>query len=106
MYRNSTGNFVVHGASCVTGIDLHITLVSLLRSKEPLQLGSGWRGKGRPPGVIGLGGGELHHNGTHWSSLLNKRKDRVPNRHVCTIRRLCAASGSILVGSRRLTQNL
>ena len=39
-------NLVVHGASCVTGIDLHITLVSLLRLKEPLQLGPRWRGKG------------------------------------------------------------
>jgi hypothetical protein len=46
-------------------------VVSLLRSKEPLQLGSGWRGKGRPQEVIGLGGGELHHNGTHRRSLLN-----------------------------------
>ena len=58
----------------------------------------------RPQGVIGLGGGELHHNGTHWRSLLIQRKDRVPNRNVRTIRRLCAASlvGSTLVGSRLL----
>ena len=57
--------------------------------------------------MIGLEGGELHHNGTHWRSLLIYRKDRVPNRNVRTIRRLCAASlvGSTLVGSRRLTQN-
>ena len=47
-------------------------------------------------GVIGLEGGELQHNGTHWRSLLIQRKDRVPNRNVRTIRRLCAAS---LVGS-------
>ena len=58
--------------------------------------------------MIGLEGGELHHNGTHWRSLLIYRKDRVPNRNVRTIRRLCAASlvGSTLVGSWRLTQNL
>ena len=51
--------------------------------------------------MVGLGGGELHHNGTHWRSLLIYRKDRVPNRNVRTIRRLCAASlvGSTLVGS-------
>jgi hypothetical protein len=42
--------------------------------------------------VIGLEGGELHHNGTHWRSLLILRKDRVPNRSVRTIQRLCAAS--------------
>ena len=53
---------MVHGASCVTGIDVHITLVSLLRSKEPLQLGP-LEGQGRPQGVIGLEGGERHHNG-------------------------------------------
>ena len=51
--------------------------------------------------MIGLEGGELHHNGTHWRSLLISRKDRVPNRNVRTIRRLCAAGlvGSTLVGS-------
>ena len=38
-------NFVVHGASCVTGIDLHITLAPV-SSQEPLQLGPRWRGKG------------------------------------------------------------
>ena len=75
----------------MTGIDIHITLVSLLRSKEPLQLGP-LEGQGRPQGVIGLEGGELHHNGTHWRSLLILRKDRVPNRSVRTIQRLCAAS--------------
>ena len=32
-----TGNFVVHGASCVTGIDFHITLAPV-SSQEPLQL--------------------------------------------------------------------
>src|SRR5260370_41776729 len=53
-------------------------------------------GQARPQGVIGLEGGELHHNGTHWRSLLIQRKDRVPNGNVRTIRRLCAAS---LVGS-------
>ena len=47
-------------------------------------------------GVIGLEGGELQHNGTHWRSLLIQRKDRVPNRNVRTIRRLGAAG---LVGS-------
>ena len=58
--------------------------------------------------MIGLEGGELHHNGTHWRSLLILRKDRVPNRSVRTIQRLCAASlvGSTLVGGWRLTQNL
>jgi hypothetical protein len=58
MYRKATtgsgGPENFHGASCITGIDLHITLVCRLRSKEPLQLGSGWRGKGRPQGVVGL----------------------------------------------------
>ena len=41
--------------------------------------------------MIGLEGGDLHHNGTHWRSLLISRKDRVPNRNMRTIRRLCAA---------------
>ena len=40
-----TRNLVVHGASCVTGIDLHITLAPV-SSQEPLQLGPRWRGKG------------------------------------------------------------
>ena len=64
-------NLVVHGASCVTGIALRITL-ALLARKNPLQLGPRWRGKGgrRPQGVIGLEGGELRHNATHWRSLL------------------------------------
>ena len=84
-------NFVVHGASCVTGIDLHITLAPV-SSEKPLQPGPRWRGKGRPQGVIGLGGEELHHNSTHWRSLLTSRKDRVPNRNVRPIRRLCAVS--------------
>ena len=53
---SGAGNFVVHGASCITGIDLHITLAPV-SSQEPLQLGPRWRGKGRPQGVIGLGGG-------------------------------------------------
>ena len=44
--------------------------------------------------MIGLGGGELHHNGTHRRSLLNYRKDRVPNRNMRTIRRLCAAGST------------
>jgi hypothetical protein len=39
------GNFVVDGASCVTGIGLRITLAPV-RSQEPLQLGPRWRGKG------------------------------------------------------------
>jgi hypothetical protein len=38
-------NLVVQGASCVTGIDLRITLAPV-SSQEPLQLGSRWRGKG------------------------------------------------------------
>jgi hypothetical protein len=65
-------------------------------------------GQGTPQGVNGLERGELHHNGTHWLSLLIQRKDRVPNSIVRTIRRLCAASfvGSTLVGSWRLEQNL
>ena len=36
---------MVDGASCVTGIDLHITLAPV-SSQEPLQLGPSWRGKG------------------------------------------------------------
>jgi len=57
--------------------------------------------------VIGLEGGDLHHNGTHWRSLLISRKDRVPNRNMRNIRRLCAAGSadSILAGSRYLTRN-
>jgi hypothetical protein len=94
MYRNSTGIRVVHGASCVTGIDFHITLVTV-GSEKPLQPGPGWRGKGRPEGEIGLGEEELHHNGTHWRSLLIQRKDRVPNRRVRPIRRLCAPARSV-----------
>jgi hypothetical protein len=47
----------------VTGIGFRITLAPV-SSQEPLQPGPSWRGKGRPQGVIGLGG-ELHHNGTH-----------------------------------------
>jgi hypothetical protein len=98
-------NFVVHGASCVTGIDLHITLAHV-SSKSPSSLEL--EGQVRPQGVIGLEGGELHHNGTHWRSLLIQRKDRVPNRNVRTIRRLRTAGlvGSTLVGGRRPTQNL
>jgi hypothetical protein len=46
--------------------------------------------------VIGLEGGDLHHNGTHLRLLLISRKDRVPNRNMRTIRRLCAAG---LVGT-------
>lgn len=38
--------------------------------------------------MIGLEGGELHHNATHWRSLLIYRKDRVPNRNVRTIQTL------------------
>jgi hypothetical protein len=38
--------------------------------------------------VIGLEGGELHHNCAHWRSLLIQRKDRIPNRNGRTIRRL------------------
>ena len=57
--------------------------------------------------MIGLEGGDFHHNGTHWRSLLISRKDRVPNRNMRTIRRLCAAASadSILAGSRYLTRN-
>jgi hypothetical protein len=97
---------VVHGASSVTGIDLHIAPAHV-SSKEPLQLGAGGAreaaGSDRPRGR-----GDLQHNGTHWRSLLIQRKDRVPNRNVRTIRRLCAASlvGSTLEGGRRLMQNL
>jgi hypothetical protein len=51
MYRNATIDFegpeilwsIEHAAS--PGIDLHITLAPV-SSKEPLQLGSRWRGKG------------------------------------------------------------
>jgi hypothetical protein len=56
-------------STCVTGIDLDIILTPLY-SKKPLQLGSRWRGKGEATGMIGLKGGELHHNGTLWRSLL------------------------------------
>jgi hypothetical protein len=38
-------NLVVHGASCVTGIGLHIALTPV-SSQEPLQPGQRWRGKG------------------------------------------------------------
>jgi len=98
-------NFVVHVASRVTGIDLHIT-PARVSSKSPSSLEL--EGQVRPQGVIGLEGGELHHNGTHWRSLLIKWKDRVPNGNVRTIRRLRTASlaGSTLVGGRRPTQNL
>jgi hypothetical protein len=92
---------VVHGASCVTGVGLHITLAPV-SSQEPLQLdcAGGAReaaGSDRPRG------GELHHNATHWRSPLIERKDRVPN----TLYKRCAASvvGSTLVGCWRLTQN-
>ena len=58
--------------------------------------------------MIGLEGGDLHHNGTHWLLLLISRKDRVPNSNMRTIRRLCAASlvGATLASSWRLTPNL
>jgi hypothetical protein len=39
-------------------------------TKKPLQPGTGWRGKEGRQGVIGLEGGVLHNNGTHWHSLL------------------------------------
>ena len=54
----------------------------------------------KPQGVIGLEGGELHHNGTHWRSLLIQRKVRVSN-GVFPLYKGCAASlvGSTLVGS-------
>ena len=57
--------------------------------------------------MIGLEGGDLHHNGTHWRLLLISRKDRVPNSNMRTIRRLCAAAlvGATLAGSRHLTPN-
>src|SRR6266851_953098 len=93
MYSTSTGNLVVLGARRVTGIDFHITL-ALVISQKSLQPGPGWRGKGRPQGGIGLGGEQVHHNGTHWRSLLNERKDRVPSGNVRTIRRLRSASDS------------
>jgi hypothetical protein len=59
------GNFVVHGASCVTDIDLHVTLAPVSSQKAP----PAWtvlEGQGRPQGVIGFEGGEFHHNGAHW----------------------------------------
>ena len=57
--------------------------------------------------MIGLEGGDPHHNRTHWRSLLISRKDRVPNRNMRTIRRLCAAGmlGATLADSRYLTRN-
>ena len=66
---SEAGNFVVHGASCVTGIDLHITLAPVSSQRAP-PAWTALEGQGRPQGVIGLEGGELHHNGTHWRSLL------------------------------------
>jgi hypothetical protein len=50
--------------------------------------------------VIGLEGGELHHNGTHWRSLLIQRKDRVPNRSVRTIQRLRCQLGRFDFGGQ------
>ena len=57
--------------------------------------------------MIGLEGGELHHNGTHWRSLLISGKIEY-QMGVCALYKGCAASlvGSTLVGSWRLTQNL
>jgi hypothetical protein len=62
-------NLVVHGTSCVTGIDLRITLAPVSSTRAP-PAWNALEGQGRPQGVIGLGGGELHHNGTRWRSLL------------------------------------
>jgi hypothetical protein len=57
--------------------------------------------------VIGLGGGELHHNRTHWRSLLSWWKVGVPNGNVLTIQRLCAAySVRLWWAARCLTKNL
>ena len=92
MYSNAAENLVVHGARRVTGIDSHINPAPVSTKAPPAW--TALEGQGRPQGVIGLGGGELHHNGTHWRSLLNLRKDRVPNGNVGTIRRLRAASAS------------
>src|SRR6478609_8569319 len=65
----------------------------LLAQKSPSSLDhAGGAREAAGVGVIGLEGGELHHNGTHWRSPLIRRKDRIPNRNVRTIRRLGVAS--------------
>ena len=92
MYRNSKigsddRKFCGRRASCVKGIDLH-DREPLLARKNPSSL-TELEGQGRPLGVIGLEGGELHDNGTHWRLLLIPRKDRLPNGNVRLIRRLC-----------------
>ena len=89
----------VHGASCVTGIDAQFTAARVRSQKTP----PAWtelEGQGRPQGVDGLGGGELHHNRTHWRSLLILRKGRAPNGRTRTIQGLrCQLVGSALEGS-------
>ena len=57
--------------------------------------------------MIGLEGGEFHHNATHGRAPLILRKDRVPI-GVCALYKGCAASsiGSTLVAAGCLTQNL
>jgi hypothetical protein len=41
---------------------------TLLAQKSPSSFAL--EGQGRPQGVIGLEGGDLHRNGTHWRLLL------------------------------------
>ena len=53
MYSNSTGNFVVHAARRVTGIDFHNTLPTLTH-KSPSSLDWAGGAKGRPQGLVGL----------------------------------------------------
>jgi hypothetical protein len=50
--------------------------------------------------VIGLKGGELHHNGTHWRPLLIERKDRVQKRSVRNIQRLRCQLGRFDFGGQ------
>jgi hypothetical protein len=74
MYRNSTIDFgartlVVNGASCATGIDPRMTLAACWLTKTP-PAWTALEGQGRPQRVVGLEGGELHHKGTNWRSLL------------------------------------
>jgi hypothetical protein len=77
---------VVHGASCVTDIDLRIPWALLHHENPPTWIAL--EGQGKPQGVIDLQTGQLHHTRTHRRSLLIQWKDRVPNRSVRTIRGL------------------
>jgi hypothetical protein len=94
---------MVHETSCVTGINLHVTLAPV-SSQKVTPASTVLEGQERPQGVIGLGAGELHHNGTHWRLLLISRKDRVPNWNVRAIQRLRCQLGRFDFG-RQLTSD-